>query len=158
MTDQHSDRALATYVSTLIEGLKDRKDLAAIARDANLRDTATLTSIASGSMKMPIDEVRTFAHALQCDVYELMGLALDQFFDPRDVQLIVRTGAATVRKDLDEAWATLLAVATNLQTIISGLDEATMAAEKLSRMIGDNQDRLTGLRMDIEKRVARLGS
>jgi hypothetical protein len=100
--------------------------------------------------------VETVAAALECSKHELMRLALQQFMDERVVHLVLATGAAQWRTEIDQLGTWLIAVATNMRIAIDSMDRRMSAAQTLAELVSSDFDRVDRLRVELEKQATAM--
>jgi hypothetical protein len=154
--EQDTPSALAGFVADRIRDMTARKSLAEIAVAAGFRSSKPLTEIAAGRMRLPLDQVEAVANALECSKHELMLLALPQFMDEHVMQLVLATGAAQWRTEIDQLGTWLIAVATNMRIAIDSMDRTMGAAQTLVELVSGDFERVDRLRVELEKQATAM--
>src|SRR5690606_36449642 len=94
--------------------------------------------------------------ALECSKHELIRLALPQFMDERVMQLVLATGAAQWRTEIDKLGTWLIAVATNMRIAVDSMDRTMSAAQTLVELLGADFERIDRLRVELEKQATSM--
>ncbi len=84
---------VAQFISRRIDELRPRRSQLEIATAAGYSSPNMLSMIKDGKAKLSMEKVASLAKALECEPTELTVLALEQFYAPEVVDLILSTAA-----------------------------------------------------------------